>query len=281
MFTSIVVALDLEWQGDRALPIAQALSELGDVSVELLTVSSPSMSEEVDAFALRQRATANGWSADSYVIVHDNDPARAIVHHIDSRPGALLVMATTAKSPLRSHFLGSVSEAVLNRIDRPVLLIGPHVPATNPMAATTLIACVDSTNVATAAFTAVTSWVETFTSATPWVVEVLPAPQHSGGGVAQLVESLHVHNLAQRLISAGVETAWEVLHGDDIVERLEEFANANDDAVLVTTSTNWTDDHTHWHSTTRRLVQHTTRPVLVVPSRNTTHRGPQFSSSSE
>ena len=162
MFTSIVVALDLEWQGDRALPIAQALSELGDVSVELLTVSSPSMSEEVDAFALRQRATANGWSADSYVIVHDDDPARAIVHHIDSRPGALLVMATTAKSPLRSHFLGSVSEAVLNRIDRPVLLIGPHVPATNPMASTTLIACVDSTNVATAAFTAISSWVESF-----------------------------------------------------------------------------------------------------------------------
>lgn len=277
MFTSIVVALDLEWQGDRALPIAQALAELGDVSVELLTVSSPSMSEEVDAFALRQRATANGWSADSYVVVHGDDPAQAIVDHLDSRPGALLVMSTTAKSPLRSHFLGSVSEAVLNRIDRPVLLIGPHVPASTTMATTTLIACVDSTNVATAAFAAITSWVETFTSATPWVVEVLPAPHHSGGGVAQIVESLHVHNLAQRLISAGVETAWEVLHGDDIVERLEEFANDNDDAVLVTTSTNWTEDHTHWHSTTRRLVQHTTRPVLVVSSRNTTHRGPELS----
>ena len=186
MFTSIVVALDLEREGDRALPIAYALSELGDVSVELLTVQSPFVSEEIDAFELSQRATANGWPADSYVVVHDNDPARAIVDYVEARPGALLIMSTTAKSPVKQQFLGSVSEAVLNRIHVPVLMVGPHVPATTKMSSSTLVACVDSTDVATAAFPAIASWVHTFTSKAPWVIEVLPAPR---GRAAVVVES--------------------------------------------------------------------------------------------
>ena len=39
MFTTIVVALDLTPDADRALPIAGVLSDLAEVSVELLTVS--------------------------------------------------------------------------------------------------------------------------------------------------------------------------------------------------------------------------------------------------
>lgn len=262
MFTSIVVALDLEWEGDRALPIARSLSRLGDIGVTLLTVRSPATSEEDDAFGLRQRATSNGWAADSYVIVHDNDTAGAIVDYVESRPGALLVMSTRAKSPLKGHFLGSVSEAVLNHIQNPVLLIGPHVPATTDMTSTTPIACVDSTDVAAASFLAITSWANTFHSETPWVVEVLPPlPRNSFLGVA---ESAHVRDLSHRLAAAGFETSFEVLHGGDVTERLEDFASHIDNPVLVATSTNWTDDRTHWHSTTRRLLQRSTRPVLVI-----------------
>lgn len=52
----------------------------------------------------------------------------------------------------------------------------------------------------------------------------------------------------------------------------EAVLNHVDNAVLVAASTNWTDDHTHWHRTTRRLVQRATRPVLVVPARNSMTR---------
>lgn len=277
MFTSIVVALDLEGEGDRALPIARDLSRLGDIPVELLTVASPLLPEEFDVYELRRRANANGWAADSYVILHDNDPARAIVDYLDNRPGALLVMATSAKSPMKNLFLGSVSEAVLNHILSPVLLVGPHVPAGTTMTSTRLIACVDSTDVAAAVLPVITSWTGTFDNAPPWVVEVLPAMPGFGRGVAQVIESSYVRNLASQLVVAGVEASFEVLHGDNIVERLEEFTGDIIDAVLVATSTKWTDGHTHWHSTTRRIVQRTIRPVLVVPSRNsTTPDSPQY-----
>lgn len=176
MFTSIVVALDLEREGDRALHIFGSLSALTAMTVELLTVASPGIPEEADAFELRRRATANGWPADCYTILHDDDPARAIADHVNARPGALLIMSTTAKSPLRRRFLGSVSEAVLSRVHGPVLLVGPHVPADADMSRPTLVACVDSTDAATRALPVITAWARTFTSATPWVVEVLSVP---------------------------------------------------------------------------------------------------------
>jgi nucleotide-binding universal stress UspA family protein len=270
VFTSMVIALDLEREGDRALPIARSLSALTDVPVELLTVQSPGLPEEADAYELRRRADANGWTDASCTVLQSNEPADAIADHVNARPGALLVMATTAKSPVRQHFLGSVSEGVLNRVRRPVLLVGPHVPAGADMSRPTLVVCVDSTEAATRARPVVTAWMRTFKSASPWVVEVLPAPLERLGVGRDMVESAYVKFLAQQLSNAEVDASWEVLHGADVGGRLEEFIGTVDDPVLVATSTNWTDEHTHWHSTTRRLVQRSTRPVLVIPGQRDT-----------
>jgi hypothetical protein len=58
---SIVVALDLESGGDRALPVARSLAEQGGIPVELLTVSSPNVSEDIDTYELNRRhATTAG-----------------------------------------------------------------------------------------------------------------------------------------------------------------------------------------------------------------------------
>jgi hypothetical protein len=45
MFSSIVVPLDLEAQGDRALPVAGALAAKAGILLELVTVSSPGVTE--------------------------------------------------------------------------------------------------------------------------------------------------------------------------------------------------------------------------------------------
>ena len=269
MYTSIVIALDLEREGDRALPIARSLTAVTDVSVELLTVQSPGLPEVFDAIELRRRADANGWPAATCTVLQSNDPADAIADYVNSRPGALLVMATTAKSPVR-QFLGSVSEGVLNRVRGPVLLVGPRVAADADMSRPTLVVCVDSTEAATRARPVVTAWMQTFKSASPWAVEVLPAPFEKFGVGRDRVESAYVKVLAEQLANADIDASWEVLHGADVGERLEEFIRTVDAPVLVATSTNWTDEHTHWHSTTRRLVQRATRPVLVIPSHRRT-----------
>ena len=92
MFTSIVIALDLERDGDRALPIARSLTALTDVSIELLTVQSPNLPEDYDAFELHRRADANGWPAATCTVLQSNDPADAIADHVNSQPDALLVI---------------------------------------------------------------------------------------------------------------------------------------------------------------------------------------------
>ena len=82
MFTSLVVALDLETTGDRALPVVRALSRLADVAVELVTVSSPCVAENIDSFELGRRATASGWPAHAYSVLHGDDVAQVLVDHI-------------------------------------------------------------------------------------------------------------------------------------------------------------------------------------------------------
>jgi nucleotide-binding universal stress UspA family protein len=263
-FRAIIVALDLDANGDRALPVARALAQLGDVPVELLTVSSPNVAEDLDIYELRRRAAANGWPEDCCTVVHDNHVARAIADHVEGQDGALLVMASTAKRPLSGHLLGSVSEHVLRTIKQPVLLVGPEVPENFTVTHPTLVACLDRTDVADAAVPAIVDWMATFGGAEPWVTEVL------GSGAASSLPganvSSHVRRYTKLLAEDGVAASWGVLYSGTPERRLEEFATHLTDPVFVATSVRLTDGRLHLRSTTRQLVQRSSRPVLVVPA---------------
>jgi hypothetical protein len=60
VFSSIVVPLDLERLGDRALPVARSLAALGGLPIELLTITSPRMEGLRDAWLLERRVKAYG-----------------------------------------------------------------------------------------------------------------------------------------------------------------------------------------------------------------------------
>jgi nitroimidazol reductase NimA-like FMN-containing flavoprotein (pyridoxamine 5'-phosphate oxidase superfamily)/nucleotide-binding universal stress UspA family protein len=263
MFRSIVVALDLEPGGDRALPVARQLASAGSIPVTLLTVSSPHMSEDRDTYELRRRAAANGWPADGCAIAHDNDPARAIVEHVEGRDDALLVMSTSAKASLTAQFLGGVTEDVLGLIDQPILLVGPRVPAGYEFGDPTPVACIERGDVAEAAVPAIVSWLRTFGGADPLLAELAaPSADSTDLGQSSLVE-LFVTLLGAEGIT-GVATR---LHGDDAESWLHDLDARVANPIVVSTSVRWTDKHARGRSTTRRLVQRSTRPVLVVPAR--------------
>jgi nucleotide-binding universal stress UspA family protein len=264
MITTLVVALDLASDGDRALPVVRALAELGVVDVELLTVSTPNLADDVDRVELSRRATANGWPAHSYVVLHGYNPAEAIVDHLDRRDSSLLVMSTSAKRPIVGHFLGSVSERVLRVIDHPVLLVGPHVPPSFQWSCPTPIVCVDDADVTMEAVPTIAAWMQTFHSGSPWIVEVVPAA--TGGTPPDSVESSHAQRLAGAFSTHGINASWDVLHGGAPEDCLDMFADQFPEPMFITTSTRWTDGHLHWKSVTRQLVQRSPRPVLVVPA---------------
>jgi nucleotide-binding universal stress UspA family protein len=261
-FTSIVVALDLESGGDHALPVARVLAEQGGIPVELLTVSSPNVEEDIDVFELTQRLRENGWPDDGYLIVHDNHPGRAIVDVMERRSNALLVMAARASlaGPLRLR----VVDEVLAAARQPVLLVGPHAHMSEDAPKPALVVCADRTDAAVTAVPAVARWAATFGASDTWVTEVVPTV--TAGTSSGDRPSEHVRHLARLLADVGVESSWVVLHGDEPDVRIEEFGTQLRNPIFVSTSGRWTDGRRHWHSTTRQLVRRSTRPVLVVPA---------------
>jgi nucleotide-binding universal stress UspA family protein len=94
-------------------------------------------------------------------------------------------------------------------------------------------------------------------------VEVVARPA-AGGADAQ--DSSPARSFAGLLADHGVQASWDVLRGDEPDAVLIEFGRRLCDPIFVATSVRWTDGRFHWHSTTRRLVQRSTRPVLVVPA---------------
>jgi nucleotide-binding universal stress UspA family protein len=257
-FRSIVVAVDFESNGDRALAVVRSLALLGRVPVQLLTVSSPNLDEDTDTYELARRAETIRGAETTWTIVHHHDPVLGIVGHVESRDDALLVMATSARAALTGHFLGSVSEEVLSLVDRPVLLVGPGVAAAPKLAAPTLVVCVDDADVATAAVPAVVAWTRTFGGGSTRIAAVT-APDEDG--------SAHATDFAGLLAGEGVATSLDVLHADgDPSAALLRLGERVSDPIYVATSVRWTDGKLHRHSTTRRLVQQSTRPVLVVPA---------------
>ncbi len=261
MFKTLVVALDLDPDGDRALPVVQALARTGAVAVDLVTVSSPGMPTAVDAYELERRATQFGWSPDSWSIVHDVDAAGGIVRHAARRDDALLVMATSARLPWTSTMFGSVTRDILRQTDRPVLLIGPHVAWTSPPPCTTLVPCIDPSGAAERAAPAIIAWQQTFTSPAPQLAEVLPVEADP------TVAAQRLRTMTELLAAQHVHADTFVVHDDDPVAGLETLASRFAGPVYVATSARYTDGRLHWHSTTQQLIHRATCPVLVVPAR--------------
>ena len=228
MFSSIVVPLDLEPHGDRALPMARRLAATAGIPLELVTVSSPALDEELDRYELdrRGRATDIPWTA---TILHDNDPAAAIIGFVVARPRALVVMATRARSAIGGLVLGSVSEGLLSQADRPFLLIGPHAAPDAAPSALTPVAGLEVGPRADAIGAALDAWSASFDG---------PPPQ-----LADVSDDAHA------------------------VDALMELADRVDNPVIVVASSRWTDpERTHLRSVARRLAHDAHHPVLVVPA---------------
>ena len=162
MFRSIVVPLDLDVVGDRALPVAGSLARLGGLPIELLTISSPRMAGFVDACELDRRVKLHGLGPHSINILYDDDAGRAITRYIGGRDDALVVMGSSAKGPLRELTMGSVSEHVLAHAHRPILIVGPNVEVVDTASAPSLVVGLDAADLADAAITVIEAWQRTF-----------------------------------------------------------------------------------------------------------------------
>lgn len=263
MFNSVVIVADVDAGRFRAVPVGMALAQRGQLPVGVLTVAAQRDSSH--DHSLRRRASKHGM-IDSLCVVHHDDVATAVVDHVRGRDGVLLVMATNAKSLVAQRLHGSISVDVLHELRQPLLLIGPAVPDNLSLVAPTLVVCTDRSQTSGAALPVVESWQRVFAGGRPWIAQVMPTAAWPAGSTDDAIDRDHVDAFAAMLATHGIDAATRVLHGGDSVSWLLEFAEGVDDAVFVATSTRWAGGRSHWYSTTRRLVQRSPQPVLVVPA---------------
>lgn len=238
MFSAVVIAAVPSAGPDRAIPIGTALALRGRLPFEVLTVDVPERSFDVGP---------------------------AIVDYMQNRDGALLVMATSGAG-LVSGSRGSITGHVLSKLCRPVLVIGPAVPEQLSLTSPTIVVATDRSHELGAALLAVESWQRTFGGGPPLVVEVMPTKAWPADPTDDAVERRHVDAVAAALAANGVDVVTHVLHGGDTAQCLLDFAAQVADAMFVATSDRWVGGRSHWYSTTRRLVQRSRRPVLVIPA---------------
>lgn len=265
-FKTIVVPLGLERDSDRSIGVAKCLAALGNLPIELVTVSSPHLSDEPDLDGLSQRAAEFRLDRWTPVVLHSNDPAAAIADHLASADQPLVVMATAAHGALGELVSASTSADLLSRTAVPVVAIGPHVPLDWATDRPTLLSCVGPDDESTASLPEMVRWIHTFGGGEPWFLEVLPALTKASSSRGDVRESAHVQRSTQHLQQLGIESEWEVLHGDDPAEAIADFASGVAGAVLVVASERWADaSRMHLHSVSRRLAHTAHQPVLVIP----------------
>jgi nucleotide-binding universal stress UspA family protein len=261
-FHSIVLALDLQEDAGPAVPVAGALARAGNLPVEVVAAVSDDADHRLVRQELERSTAAGGLGHATCYLVGGDDPGRAITENVVDRDGVLLVLAATTWRSSGPHVFDATAEAILGEVLHPAVVVGPR-HAASPARTTRPVAVVDETDNADAAMPVVESWIRTFPSTEPSVVTVLPP---TGVAIPDGDVTRDVQRYVDQLAEHGVAAAGEVIRSGEPVDALLTHAARDADAMLVVTSPRWAGGASHWFNTTRRLVQYSTRPVLVVPA---------------
>lgn len=259
-FDHVLVPLDGSPEADRALDPAIVLAHRTGVAVTLLTQevagSDEGRGDHVAALAAR-----HGGEATVDTVVVDRESAVLAITEA-CRPGTLVCMASHGRGRSQS-VLGSVAEAVLRTVGRPVLMVGPRAQVDRSLVNGRVVACLDGSVMAALALDPARHWSDLL--ALPlWLVTVAArgAPLDRAERY-DVLESGELAGVADRL---GGVAGWEVLHDDEPASALARLA-AEDVALLVMT----THGRTGWEkllvgSVVSATIHEAPVPVLVIPS---------------
>lgn len=143
MYKRILVPLDGSRRAERILPHAKILAQVNSAKVILLQIVNPFV-PVIDPHAFLQELSreelertikaAEGYletlrkdfaaaSIDTKILVTQGPVAESIISIAQNMDVGMIAMASHGRSGLSRVFYGSVAAAVLQRIDRPLLLI--------------------------------------------------------------------------------------------------------------------------------------------------------------
>jgi nucleotide-binding universal stress UspA family protein len=141
VYSHIIVPFDGDESSRRAAGVGADLSRLFDNRLVIVTATPASGGAEVQA--LKDRAQAMSDERVDVWIEPNNKPVDAIATTVRFRPRALLCMFTHARQGVRRAVYGSIAEAVIARVEIPVVLLGPNYPGGEGTDIRQLVVCID------------------------------------------------------------------------------------------------------------------------------------------
>lgn len=270
--THVVVPLDGSPFAERALPVASWVAGALRADVHLVEVVRSPDEEDgairyLDTVARRQQAAA--WD-----VVERKDVGAAIADLAGSGPGRMACLATHGRDR-SATLIGSVAASLLDRIPRPVMLVGPDARAVTAVDAPVVVA-VDGTSRDHALVPVALGWAANLGRRLEVVTVAEPAPAYRDDrpptrarGPAR--PEAYVAALAARAGEAGVAVSSQVAYDpvgvrDGLVPLLDRTA-----ALVVLGSRRRAGlSRAVLGSHALRIVHDARVPALVVPWADTT-----------
>jgi len=258
-FSDIVVPLDGSPAAERALGPALDLVRRTAVPLRLLSRCFPDERHAVSMYLTKVAARCGDVAVATTVVVRDSIPD-AILDGLG--PASLVCMTSHGRSGLARAVMGSIAEALLRALDRPALVVGPHV--TTPAFAGRVVACVDGTHESELTLAPARAWAD-LTGEPLWLLEVDPPRAPFDDLPRDAIEGGHLVALGHKVGADG----WDVLHGKHPSAALAEAAAEPVSLTGLLVLANhgrigW--DRIYHGSVTAAVVHHAPVPVLVVPA---------------
>lgn len=287
----VMISLDGSEFAERALPMAKGLCRLADASLVLASVlpgpqpvrilpraAGAGLPGQAEREAYLGRLTAQirheGLNVDYVLAV--GPVAVAICDLVDATQGDVLVMSTHGRSGVTRWLLGSVPNAVIQIIDKPVLLLRPErLNISRPPRVKRVLVTLDghpySERVlpyAKALADAIAGEIILLT------VPEVPAPEFYGP-MSDAVKDLrreaeakawrYLNRVARRLREAGTNVR-PLVTGSRPAQTIVEVSKAEDaDLIMLTTHGRGGVERILMGSVADRVVHHADRPVFLVP----------------
>jgi nucleotide-binding universal stress UspA family protein len=213
----VIVPLDGSPFAERALPVAAWVAAALGADVHLVEVVPRDEGEEGCEGAIRYLdSVSRHYRASGWDVVEDNDVGQALAETVAGSPGRVTCLATHGRDR-SAAVLGSVAASLLERSDRPAVLVGPEGRAVTAADAPVVVA-VDGTGRDEALVPVALGWAARLGRRLEIVTVAEPTPAaHREGTAPRRARGLaepqrYVESLVSRARGAGVTVASRVVY---------------------------------------------------------------------
>lgn len=260
--SEMLVPLDGREASLRSVPVAGRIARRLGLPLRLFGVSDDP--EETNAW-LKLQAERLLPGSEVVAGAAPGDPAEVLAG--EAGENAFVCMATAATLLPHGGHVGSVAEAVVRRVGRPVMLLGPEANLDPGEPIDKVVVPVDGSNLSEQALDVAGDMARALDVAL-WVVSVISpkAEAEAGrelGNELYATESGYVRGLAQKQAEKyGLDAEYEVLHIENPANAILDFTG-HDGAVVMSTHGRSGLSRLFAGSVTHGVVAGSNRPVVV------------------